>query len=39
MILHQFLHSDPVTASYLVGCAGRATAAVVVAVATVDRVQ
>ena len=29
MILRQYLHSDPVGASYLVGCAGRATAAVV----------
>ncbi len=29
MILRQFLHSDPVAASYLVGCGGRAAAAVV----------
>ena len=29
MILRQFLHSDPVAASYLFGCGGRATAAVV----------
>lgn len=29
MILRQFLHSDPVAASYLLGCGGRATAAVV----------
>ena len=29
MILRQFLHSDPVAASYLIGCGGRATAAVV----------
>ena len=29
MILRQYLHSDPVGASYLVGCAGRAAAAVV----------
>ncbi|RNJ47910.1 MBL fold metallo-hydrolase [Methylocystis hirsuta] len=29
MILRQFLHSDPVAASYLFGCAGRAAAAVV----------
>lgn len=29
MILRQFLHSNPVAASYLVGCGGRATAAVV----------
>lgn len=29
MILRQFLHSDPVGASYLFGCAGRSSAAVV----------
>jgi hydroxyacylglutathione hydrolase len=29
MILRQFLHSDPVAASYLVGCGGRASATVV----------
>ena len=29
MILRQFLHADPVGASYLFGCAGRASAAVV----------
>jgi glyoxylase-like metal-dependent hydrolase (beta-lactamase superfamily II) len=29
MILRQFLHSDPVAASYLFGCGGRATGAVV----------
>jgi hydroxyacylglutathione hydrolase len=29
MILRQYLHSDPVGASYLVGCAGRAAAAVI----------
>ena len=29
MILRQFLHSDPVAASYFFGCAGRAAAAVV----------
>lgn len=29
MILRQFLHSDPVAASYLFGCGGRACAAVV----------
>jgi len=29
MILRQFLHSDPVAASYLFGCGGRASAAVV----------
>ena len=29
MILRQFLHTDPVAASYLVGCGGHATAAVV----------
>jgi len=29
MILRQFLHSDPVAASYLVGCGGHAAAAVV----------
>src|SRR5579863_6103514 len=29
MILRQFLHSDPVAASYLLGCGGRASAAVV----------
>ena len=29
MILRQFLHSDPVAASYLLGCGGRAAAAVV----------
>jgi len=29
MILRQFLHSDPIAASYLFGCGGRATAAVV----------
>ncbi len=29
MILRQFLHSDPVAVSYLVGCGGRAAAAVV----------
>jgi glyoxylase-like metal-dependent hydrolase (beta-lactamase superfamily II) len=29
MILRQFLHSDPVAASYIFGCGGRASAAVV----------
>src|ERR1700740_1319768 len=29
MILRQFLHFDPVAASYLFGCGGRATAAIV----------
>jgi hydroxyacylglutathione hydrolase len=29
MILRQYLHADPVAASYLVGCGGRAAAAVV----------
>ena len=29
MILRQFLHSDPVAASYLIGCGGRAAGAVV----------
>lgn len=29
MILRQFLHSEPVAASYLFGCGGRAAAAVV----------
>ncbi len=29
MILRQFLHPDPVAASYLIGCGGRAAAAVV----------
>src|SRR5262245_23864352 len=29
MILRQFLHSDPVAASYLFGCGGRAVGAVV----------
>ena len=29
MVLRQFLHSDPVAASYLFGCGGRAAAAVV----------
>jgi hypothetical protein len=29
MILRQFLHSDPIAASYLLGCAGHAAAAVV----------
>jgi len=29
MILRQFLHSDPVAASYLFGCGGKASAAVV----------
>jgi hydroxyacylglutathione hydrolase len=29
MILRQFLHSDPVAASYVFGCAGKAAAAVV----------
>ncbi len=29
MILRQFLHSDPVAASYVFGCAGKASAAVV----------
>ncbi len=29
MILRQFLHSDPVAASYLLGCAGQAAAAIV----------
>lgn len=29
MVLRQFLHSDPVAASYLFGCAGRGVAAVV----------
>lgn len=29
MILRQFLHSDPVAASYIFGCAGKAAAAVV----------
>jgi hydroxyacylglutathione hydrolase len=29
MILHQFLHNDPVGISYLFGCGGKATGAVV----------
>ncbi|TIU64084.1 MAG: MBL fold metallo-hydrolase, partial [Mesorhizobium sp.] len=29
MILRQFLHSDPVAASYLFGCGGKSAAAVV----------
>src|SRR5688572_5395995 len=29
MILRQFLHSDPVAASYLFGCGGKASAAVI----------
>ncbi|TIU22349.1 MAG: MBL fold metallo-hydrolase, partial [Mesorhizobium sp.] len=29
MILRQFLHTDPVAASYLFGCGGKASAAVV----------
>jgi len=29
MILRQFLHTDPVAASYLVGCGGKASAAVI----------
>ena len=29
MILRQFLHSDPIAASYLFGCAGHAAAAVI----------
>ena len=29
MILRQFLHFDPVAASYLLGCGGTASAAVV----------
>ena len=37
MILRQYLHSDPVGASYLLGCAGRATAAVVDPVGDIER--
>lgn len=37
MILRQYLHSDPVGASYLLGCAGRATAAVVDPVGDIAR--
>lgn len=29
MILRQFLHFDPVGASYLLGCGGKASAAVI----------
>jgi hypothetical protein len=29
MILRQFLHADPVAASYLFGCGGKSAAAVV----------
>lgn len=36
MILRQFLHSDPVAASYLFGCGGRAAGAVVDPVGDVD---
>jgi hydroxyacylglutathione hydrolase len=36
MILRQFLHSDPVAASYLFGCGGRSTAAVVDPVGDTD---
>jgi glyoxylase-like metal-dependent hydrolase (beta-lactamase superfamily II) len=36
MILRQFLHSDPVAASYLFGCGGRGTAAVVDPVGDMD---
>ncbi len=37
MILRQFLHSDPVAASYLFGCAGHAAAAVVDPVGDIAR--
>ncbi|MBV9113156.1 MAG: MBL fold metallo-hydrolase [Hyphomicrobiales bacterium] len=36
MILRQFLHADPVGISYLLGCGGKATGAVVDPVANVD---
>jgi hydroxyacylglutathione hydrolase len=36
MILRQFLHQDPVALSYLVGCGGKATAAVVDPVGEVE---
>ncbi|MGJ0532825.1 MBL fold metallo-hydrolase [Methylocystis sp.] len=36
MILRQFLHSDPMAASYLFGCAGRSAAAVVDPVGDID---
>jgi glyoxylase-like metal-dependent hydrolase (beta-lactamase superfamily II) len=36
MILRQFLHSDPIAASYLFGCAGHAAAAVVDPVGDID---
>jgi hydroxyacylglutathione hydrolase len=36
MILRQFLHSDPVAASYLFGCGGKASAAVVDPVGPID---
>ena len=37
MILRQFLHTDPVAASYLFGCGGKAAAAVVDPVGDVAR--
>jgi hydroxyacylglutathione hydrolase len=37
MILRQFLHADPVAISYLFGCGGKATAAVVDPVGDIDR--
>jgi hydroxyacylglutathione hydrolase len=36
MILRQFLHADPVAASYVFGCAGRAAAAVVDPIGDID---
>src|SRR5690242_14129564 len=36
MILRQFLHTDPVGISYLFGCGGKATGAVVDPVADID---
>lgn len=37
MIFRQFLHGDPIAASYLFGCGGHATAAVVDPVGDVER--
>src|SRR5688572_5000290 len=36
MILRQFLHQDPVGASYLIGCGGRGVAAVIDASGSLD---
>src|SRR5215510_11001336 len=36
MILRQFLHQDPVGASYLIGCGGRGEAAVIDAIGPIE---